>query len=603
MPSGPADIQDYALLSDCRTAALVSRGGDVDWLCLPRFDAPSVFGALLGDDEHGRWRLRPAAPEAVAERRYDGDTFTLVTRWTTDTGIADVYDALPVDPHRQGDAHRIDLVRRVVGVSGTVEFAHELRMRFDYARALPWVRQHRGEAVPALVATAGPDAVIVRGPALEPDDHVHRGSVTVEAGRTHDAVLTWFPSHRHPPAPLDVDAALQTTDAWWQEWADRIRTRDVHRDEVVRSLLVLRALTHRDTGGIVAAVTTSLPEQFGGARNWDYRYVWLRDAALTLGALIDHGFLGVAEHWRDWLLRAIAGDPGQMQIVYGIGGERDLVERELPSLPGYRGAAPVRVGNGAAGQYQADVVGEVLVALHAARDAGLAESEFSWPLERALLAAAQERLDEPDQGIWEIRGEPKRFTHSRVMLWAAFDRGVRAVREYGLTGPVDEWEATRERLRAEVDGQGVAAGGWFTQAYGSDEVDAALLLLPTVGFCAADDPRMRATVAEVERTLIRDGLVHRYRTASGVDGLDGTENPFLACTLWLVAQYAASGRVDDAAELLDRVCALANDVGMLAEEYDPVQRRHAGNTPQALSHLALVRAADAVHAARNAAGR
>ncbi|MCT9821528.1 glycoside hydrolase family 15 protein [Microbacterium sp. W1N] len=594
---GPADIQDYALLSDCRTAALVSRSGSIDWLCVPRFDSPSVFGALLGTEEQGSWQLRPTDAAATATRAYDRDTFTLVTRWTTATGVAEVHDLLPVTERHPAAEARVDLVRRVVGVSGTVTFTHRLRMRFDYARAVPWVRQHRGGAARELIAIAGPDALVLRGVALDPVDHAHAGEVTVAAGETSDAVLTWYPSHHEPPAPLDVDHAAGHTARWWQRWADRIQTREVHRAEVVRSLLVLRALTHRDTGGIVAAATTSLPEQFGGSRNWDYRFVWLRDAALTLQALVAHGFLHVADHWRSWLLRAIAGDPSQMQIVYGVGGERDLFERELTSLPGYRGAAPVRVGNGAAGQYQADVIGEVLVALHAARDAGLKESDFSWPLERALLTHALERIDEPDQGIWEIRGEPRLFTHSRVMMWAAFDRGVRAVRESGLGGPVELWEQVRERLRAEIDAQGVGAGGHFTQSYGSDEVDAALLLIPRVGFCAPDDPRMLATVAAVERTLIRDGLVHRYRTASGVDGLEGTENPFLACSLWLVEQYAASGRTGDARELLDRVCALANDVGLLSEEYDTQHRRHAGNTPQALSHLALVGAADALQRA------
>ena len=593
----PSEIADYALLSNCRTAALVSRDGAIDWLCLPRYDSASVFGALLGDDAHGSWQLRPDEPDAVAERHYDGDTFTLVTRWTTAGGVAEVHDALTIAPHTVAVVERIDLVRRLVGVSGSVAFTHRLRMRPDYARALPWVRQRGTRAEPELVAIAGPDSLVLRGAKFEPEDHSHRAQVTVAAGEMHDTVLTWHPSHREPPRRLDVAAALDRTRTWWTEWADRIDVREVHRAEVVRSLLILRALTHRDTGGIIAAATTSLPEQFGGARNWDYRFVWLRDAALTLEALVAHGFLQAADHWRSWLLRAIAGDPSQMQIVYGIGGERDLLERELESLPGYRGSAPVRIGNGAALQYQADVIGEVLVALHAARDAGLAESAFSWPLERALLGHATARFDEPDRGIWEIRGEPHMFTHSRALVWAAFDRGVRAVREHGLAGPVEEWERMRDRTRAEIDARGVAPGGWFTQFYGSTEVDASLLLLPAVGFCAPDDPRMLATVTEIERTLVVDGLVHRYRTVTGVDGLGGDENPFLACSLWLAEQYARSGRVADARAMVDRVCALANDVGMFSEEYDVAGRRQAGNTPQALSHLALVRAADAVHAA------
>lgn len=590
----PTAIEDYALLSDCRTAALVSREGSIDWLCLPRYDSASVFGALLGDEDSGFWSLRPTDPDATVTRSYDDDTFVLVTRWQTSSGIAEVHDVMPIDPHRHDLVHRVDVVRRVVGLSGRVEFAHRLRMRFDYARSLPWVRQVGTREVPAIAAIAGPDALVVRGAALAAHGHEHRGTVVVAAGETVDLTLTWHPSHRPPPTAPDVPVVVDATRAWWQEWADRIDHRGTHHTEVIRSLLVLRALSNRDTGGIVAAPTTSLPEQFGGTRNWDYRFVWLRDAALTLQALIEHGFIGVAHHWREWLVRTIAGDPAQMQIVYGVGGERDLHERELTSLPGYEGSAPVRIGNGAAQQYQADVVGEVMVALHAARDAGLQESMHSWPLERALLHHVERQLDRPDNGIWEIRGEPRLFTHSRAMMWAAFDRGVRAVEEHGLPGPVEHWRAVRERLRAEIDERGVADGR-FVQYEGTTEVDASLLALPQIGFCAADDPRMLATVAEIERTLMRDGLVLRYRTASGIDGLDGDEHPFLACSFWLVQQYARSGRMKDAIALMDRLCALANDVGLLSEEYDVGGRRQVGNTPQALSHLALVRAADVLH--------
>ncbi len=597
MMSSP--IEDYALLSNCRTAALVARDGSIDWLCLPRFDAASVFGALLGDDDHGSWRLRPSDPAAVAERRYEGDTFTLVTRWTTASGVAEVRDILPVDTRRLDTVHRMDLVRRVVGVEGSVEFAQQLRLRLDYARALPWVR--RVGAGDEIRAIAGPDALRFTGAPVTATDHAHTGEFTVDAGDRRDLLLTWHPSHHEPPAVLDVDEAISHTEDWWQRWSDRIEADGVHRDAVVRSLLLLRALTHRDTGGIVAAATTSLPEDFGGERNWDYRYVWLRDAALTLEALIAHGFLGVVEHWRAWLLRAIAGDPEQMQIMYGIAGERDLAERTLTSLPGYADSRPVRIGNEAAGQYQADVIGEVMVALHAGREAGIEESAFSWSLERALLRNVEAHLPEPDHGIWEIRGEPRMFTHSRVMIWAAFDRGVRAVRSFGLDGPVEHWERLRDRMREEIESQGIGAHGGFTQSYGTDDVDAALLQLPMVGFCAADDPRMLATVAVIEKTLVHEGLVHRYRTATGVDGLSGDEHPFLACSFWLAEQYAASGRLADAERLLDRLCALRNDVGMLSEEYDPVGDRHVGNTPQALSHLALVRTVDAITRAREEA--
>lgn len=589
----PTPLEDYALLSDCRTAALVSRHGSIDWLCLPRYDSASVFGAVLGDAEHGRWQLRPTDPDAVVTRRYDDGTFLLITRWTTSGGVTEVHDVLPVDRRRVDVVRRIDLVRRVVGVEGTVEFGQELRFHFDYARAVPWVRQLIG-AEPGLLAVAGPDALIFRGAKLTADDHAHSGTFSIAAGETRDLTLTWHPSHHRAPRALDVDTALAHTRRWWQDWADRIDTHEVQHDLVVRSLLVLRALTHRDTGGIIAAPTTSLPEDFGGERNWDYRFVWLRDAALTLEALIGHGFLRAVEHWRQWLLRAIAGEPAEMQIVYGVAGDRDLHERVLTSLPGYAGSAPVRIGNGAVQQYQADVVGEVMIALHAARQAGLAESSTSWPLQRALLRRTLERLDEPDQGIWEIRGDPQLFTHSRVMLWAAFDRGVRAVRDFGLAGPVEEWERVRDRLRAEIDARGVSASGHFVQHYGTDEVDASLLVLPTVGFCAADDPRMLATVAVIERELMNDGLVHRYRAESGVDGLAGGEYPFLACSFWLVVQYVASGRHADGLALMRRVCDLANDVGLLSEEYDVDGHRQAGNMPQALSHLALVRAADAL---------
>lgn len=585
-------IEDYALLSDSRTAALVSREGAIDWLCLPRFDSPSIFGALLGTDEHGSWRLRPTDASARPTRRYDDATFTLVTLWETETGTAEVHELLAIAA--EDAPRRTDLVRRIMGMSGTVEFTQHLRMRFDYARAVPWMRQRPDLGGDAVVGIAGPDAVIVRGGRLAAADHVHRGTVEVSAGETRDLVLSWFPSAETAPPALDVDAAVARTRDWWRSWAERIDAPERYRGEVMRSLLVLRALTHRDTGGIVAAATTSLPEDFGGVRNWDYRYVWLRDAALTLEAFISHGFLGIAEHWRSWLLRAIAGDPAQMQIVYGIAGERDLWERELASLPGYGGAAPVRIGNAASGQYQADVIGEVLVALDVAREAGLEESEFSWPLQRALLAQMIDRIEEPDHGLWEIRGEPRMFTHSRGMIWAALDRAIRAVREHGLDGPVERWESLRERMRREIDEHGVSPDGHFRQSYDSEEVDAALLVLAQVGYCAADDPRMLATVARIEQTLVRDGLVHRYRTATGVDGLPGDEHPFIACSFWLVEQYAATGRDDDAAALMDRATGLANDLGLLSEEYDVTAGRQAGNTPQAFSHLALVRAADAL---------
>ncbi|PTL74303.1 glucoamylase [Rathayibacter caricis DSM 15933] len=586
-------IEDYAVLSDCRTAALVSRDGGIDWLCLPRFDSPSVFGALLGGDEQGRWSLRPVDPDARVERRYLGDTLALLTRWTTSSGVVEVTDVMPLRDDRA------ELVRRVRGVSGTVRMRQELRLRFDYARVVPWVRQEGTDEAPLLVAVAGPDAVVVRGVRLTATDHVHSAEFDVAAGAVTDLSMAWFPSHHRSPKALDVDRALETTLAWWSEWAGSIRYDGPYREAVVRSLLTLRALTDDQTGGIVAAATTSLPEEFGGSRNWDYRYVWLRDAALTLQALLAHGFEQEAQKWRAWLLRAVAGDPADVQIMYGIAGERDLAERTMPSLPGYDGASPVRIGNAAVDQYQADVIGEVMVALHEARTAGVDENRFSWPLQRALLGFVEENWQRPDNGIWEIRGEPRHFTHSRVMIWAALDRGVRAVREHGLDGPVETWEALRDEVRAEIDAQGFdAERGHFVQSYGSTEVDASLLVLPMVGYVDAEDPRMTGTVAEMERVLLHEGLLHRYRTESSVDGLPGGEHPFLACSFWLVQQYASSGRLDDARTLMDRLVSLANDVGLLSEEYDVENRRHAGNTPQALSHLALVQAADAIAASR-----
>lgn len=586
-------IEDYALVSNCRTAALISRDGSIDWLCLPRLDSPSVFGALLGNHENGRWRVRPADAQAVSTRQYLDDTMVLITRWECANGIVEVHDFLPINQDRGVDPGRLDVVRRIIGISGEVQLQQSLRMRFDYSRTVPWVQQTGTPEQPELLAMAGPDALVVRGAELRATDRVHRGTLTVAAGETRDLTLTWFRSHLHVPDRLNVEDAMEQTRQWWQSWADRIQDRSGYRNEVVRSLVLLRALTNYQTGGIAAAATTSLPEDFGGQRNWDYRYVWLRDVALTLEAMIDHGFMALVEHWREWLLRAVAGDPADLQIMYGLAGERNLHERELTSLPGYEQSVPVRVGNEAANQYQADVVGEVMVTLSAARDAGLPESPFSWALETKLLQYATEQIDRPDHGMWEIRGTPRMFTQSRVMVWAAFDRAVRAVEVHGLPGPVDEWRALRERIKGEIDDKGVT-DGHFTQYYGTTEADASLLVLPQVGFCAPDDPRMLATVAKMEQDLMQSGMLLRYRTSTNIDGLPGSEYPFLACSFWLVEQYASTDRLDEAHTLMNRLCALTNDVGMLSEEYDVDAERQAGNTPQAFSHLTLVRAADAL---------
>lgn len=587
------NIEDYALIGDCHTGALVGNDGSIDWLCLPRFDSASTFGALLGTEEHGRWLVAPVGEVVSTRREYLEDTFILVTTWVTTTGEVEVTDLMP-----RGDG-RADLIRRVRGVAGSVQMHEELRVRFGYADAIPWMRQLPEEGDNALVAIAGPDAIVVRGPLLNSSDHAHVATFIVSAGETVDLTLTWYPSHKTVPEPVDVNHRLIDTLTWWRAWASACTASPLYHDEVHRSLLVLRALTHEETGGIVAAATTSLPELAGGTRNWDYRYVWLRDASLTLHVLLDHGFRGEADAWRGWLLRAIAGDPADVQIMYGLGGERRLAEWQLDSLPGYHGASPVRIGNGAYTQYQGDVFGEVMLALQAARRVDNGTDELAWSLQRALMTFVEDNWQSPDNGIWEIRGPQRHFTHSRVMLWAAFDCAVNAVEEFGLDGPVERWRALRSQVHDEIETEGFdAQRNTYTQFYGSTGVDASLLQLAQVGYLSANDPRMLGTVAAIEAELLENGLLLRYRTESGVDGLPAGENPFLACSFWLVEQYARSGRVAEATVLMNRLCSFANDVGLLSEEYDVTRAHQAGNTPQALTHLTLVRAADALSAAR-----
>ncbi len=581
-------IGDYALLSDRRSSLLVSRAGSIDWLCLPRTDSAAVFAALLGTEEHGRWLMAPHEGEVLG-RHYEPGTFVLVTRWRTPTGEAEVTEFMPpVDG-------RSDLVRQVRCTSGTVRIDHELILRPNYGATTPWVRRVRDDSGSYLEAIAGPDAYILHGPRLEAADTRHRGSFELQAGHSHAWVLTWVPSHSRRCSPLDVRDALRDTRAYWNDWSAQIETGGSWAGVVRRSLLVLRALTNDVTGGIVAAPTTSLPEDPGGVRNWDYRFCWLRDSALTLEALLLHGRTEGALHWRNWLLRAIAGDPEDLQIMYGIAGERELTERTLDHLPGYLDSRPVRVGNAAVSQFQADVVGEVIIALAKLRDAGVAEDDFSWPLQRAMIDYVVRHRDDKDQGLWEMRGDPHYFTHSRVMVWAALDRGVQAVTEYGLPGPAEEWAHLRDRLREEILTEGVdAETGSFTQTYDNTEVDASLLQIPQTGFLPYDDPRMLATVERLEQELMYHGLLLRYRTV-GTDGLTGDEHPFLACSFWLVEQYARTGRVADATALMDTLVGYTNHLGLLAEEYDPAAQRQMGNFPQAFSHLALVRAADALH--------
>ena len=585
----PTPIQDYALIADGSSGALVSRTGSIDWLCLPRFDSPSVFAAMLGGPEAGHWTLRPTEHAATATREYVPGTFVLRTTWRTADAEAEVIDFMPF---RDG---RSNLVRRIRGISGTMDFRGVLRLRFDYGALRPWVRHVDEPGGPALLAVAGPDAVIVRGVQHHPVDGAHVAEFEVGPGEIVDIGLTRYPSHLEPPARIDVADILEWTIDWWQDWAARSKPPSPYDREVQRSLLVLRGLTHDETGGVVAAATTSLPEELGGIRNWDYRYVWLRDAALTIEVLVDHGYREEAEKWRRWLLRAIAGDPAGIQIMYDVEGARRLPEIELPHLRGYAGSAPVRLGNAAYTQVQWDVYGEVMVALHGARKAGLHEDEFSWPLQTALLEFLATNWRRPDRGIWEIRGPDRHFTHSKVMIWAAFDRGIRGVEEFDLPGPVELWRRVRDEVHDDILRNGYdAERGTFTQYYGGSGTDAALLQLPQIGFIDADDPRMLGTVDAIERELMHDGLLLRYRTETNVDGLPGDENPFLACSFWLVEQYAASNRLEDAKALMRRLNSFVNDVGLLSEQVDPVSGAHMGNTPQALSHLTLVRAADAI---------
>ncbi|MCW2797880.1 glycoside hydrolase family 15 protein [Nocardioides sp.] len=584
----PLPIEDYAMIGDRRTAALVGTNGSIDWLCLPRFDSPACFAGLLGTDENGHWQFVPDETYST-ERRYLGDSAVLETTFTTANGVVTLTDLMPA-----GDG-RADVVRCITGVSGTVRMKHEWRVRLDYGEVRPWVRRQEIGGEKVITAIGGPDQLILRGPRLPvATDHRHEDAFDVSEGDRLTFSTTWVPSHVKLHQLGDLDARVQATVDDDERWADSVRADVPHPGVVRRSLLTLRLLTHEQTGGIVAAPTTSLPESFGGERNWDYRYCWLRDAALTLGSLIRAGFTDEAMLWRGWLLRAVAGDPEDLQIMYAVDGARRLPEHTLDHLAGYENSRPVRIGNAAVDQRQHDVLGEVMIALESVRESGRGHGgdPNAWALQAALVGELARHWEEPDSGLWEIRGEPRRFTHSLAMVWAAFDRAVRAVEQHGLKGPVDEWRTLRDRVREEVLTRGFdPVRNTFTQHFDTTDVDASLLVLPLIGFIDGEDPRMLGTIAAIEEDLLRDGLVLRYRTQTGVDGLEGDEHPFLACSFWLVSAYAAAGRVDDAHALFDRLVGLVNDVGLLSEEYDAANSRMVGNFPQAFSHLALVQAA------------
>ena len=579
-------IEDYGLIGDLQTAALVSRHGCIDWLCLPRFDSGAVFAALLGDSENGHWTIQPAGEFRSPGRRYVLDTLVLETDLETSSGAVRLIDFMPP----RGETP--DVVRIVEGVRGRVEMRMELVLRFDYGSIIPWVRNLDG----TLVGVAGPDAVSLRTPLrLEGRDMRTYAAFTVAEGDRVPFVLTWFPSHRPLPEPVEPEEALTETLRYWADWTGRCDHVGDWHDDIHRSLLTLKALTYGPTGGIVAAPTTSLPEALGGVRNWDYRYCWLRDATLTLVALVNSGYVEEAGAWRDWLLRTIAGSPSALQIMYGVAGERRLTEVELPWLAGYEGSKPVRIGNAASAQRQLDVYGEVADAFYQARRRGLVPSDDAWGLTNKLFDWLESGWHEPDEGIWEVRGPKRHFTHSKVMAWVAFDRAVKMVEEFGREGPVDRWRAAREDIRDEVLRNGYDAGrGTFVQSYGADRLDASLLMIPLVGFLPPSDPRVVGTVDAIQRELLRDGLVERYHADVenlGVDGLPPGEGVFLPCSFWLAEVLVLQSRRDEAVELFERLLSLRNDLGLISEEYDPDRRRLVGNFPQAFTHLALVETA------------
>jgi GH15 family glucan-1,4-alpha-glucosidase len=576
-------ISDYALIGNLRTAALVSRTGSIDWLCWPRFDSGACFAALVGHTENGYWSIGPAEKSIHLVRRYRPDTLILETEFATSTGRVRLVDFMPADPGRN------EIVRIVEGLEGRVALRSELLIRFDYGAVVPWVQRVDG----GITAIAGPDALRFVTPVASHGENFRTlVEFEVAAGERLPFVLSYFPSFETPPGHADPLQACEQTEQWWRNWCAQGSYDGAWQEAVRRSLITLKALSYAPTGGIVAAPTTSLPEHPGGVRNWDYRFCWLRDATFTLYAFLIAGYRDEAKAWRQWLLHAAAGRPSDLQIVYGIGGERRLTELELDWLVGYRDSRPVRIGNAAVGQFQLDVYGEVLDTLHLARRSGLATAEDAWRFQLALLRFLESAWEKEDNGIWEVRGPPQHFTFSKVMAWVGFDRAVKAVEHFRLRGPVEHWRRLRDLIHAEICRHGIdPQKGCFVQSFGGKTLDASLLLIPLVGFLPVNDERVRRTVEAIEQTLMADGFVLRYDTHTTEDGLPGGEGVFLPCSFWLADNYALMGRRSDAQAVFDRLLAVGNDVGLLAEEYDPINRELLGNFPQALTHVALVNTA------------
>ena len=579
-------IEDYGIIGNAHTAALVSRDGSIDWLCLPRFDSGSVFAALLGDARHGRWLIAPQGPVERKSRRYRDDTGILETRFETEEGSVTIIDFMPlIDSEEQ-----VDVIRLVRGDSGSVKMQTEIVLRFDYGRGIPWVRRHLG----GPGAVAGPNAIQfiapidLRGTA----DMTTVGEFTVNAGEILPFTMSWYPSHHKAYRYRDPHEALLETETSWHDWSSHCSLKGPWREAIMRSLITLKMLTYYPTGGIIAAPTTSLPEWIGGVRNWDYRFCWIRDATLTLYALLSSGYRSEARAWREWLLRAAAGHPSEMQIMYGLAGERQLIEQEIPWLPGYEGSRPVRVGNGAYDQFQLDVYGELMDALYACQRYGLESSSFAWDLQTKLLEYLETVWERPDRSIWEVRGKPRHFTFSKIMAWVAFDRGIKSIEQHKFEGPRDHWERLRNKIADQILAHAYdPKRNTFVQHYGGRDLDGSLLLIPQVGFLPPEDPRIRGTIEAIERELLDGGFVRRYPMRRGGDGLPGGEGVFLPCSFWLANSLALIGRRADAIALFERLLSLRNDLGLLSEEYDPVAQRLLGNFPQAFTHTAIINTA------------